>query len=128
MSTEPRHIILVEPSATQRYVLLKMLQTLGYRTTVAESFEEGIRLINAGETAARPAPAVVLGWPAQTQPVADELLKVHRCYLQAIWPLLEEERVHALAHITGGGLSDNLPRVLPDGLRAVVKVGSFKAY
>ena len=74
MSTEPRHIILVEPSATQRYVLLKMLQTLGYRTTVAESFEEGIRLINAGETAARPAPAVVLGWPAQTQPVADELL------------------------------------------------------
>jgi phosphoribosylformylglycinamidine cyclo-ligase len=57
--------------------------------------------------------------------LADELLKVHRCYLEPLWPLLEEGRVHALAHVTGGGLTDNLPRVLPAGLRAVVKVGSW---
>jgi phosphoribosylformylglycinamidine cyclo-ligase len=57
--------------------------------------------------------------------VAEELLKVHRCYLNAVWPLLEKERIHALAHITGGGLTDNLPRVLPEGLRAVVKVGAW---
>lgn len=57
--------------------------------------------------------------------VADELLKVHRCYLKPVWPLLEKKKVNALAHITGGGLTDNLPRVLPDGLKAVVKVGTW---
>jgi phosphoribosylformylglycinamidine cyclo-ligase len=57
--------------------------------------------------------------------VGDELLEVHRCYLEPLWPLLEEGRVHALAHVTGGGITDNLPRVLPEGLRAVVKVGSW---
>ena len=57
--------------------------------------------------------------------VADELLKVHRCYLDPVWPLLEKKKVNALAHITGGGLTDNLPRVLPDGLKAVVKVGAW---
>jgi len=58
--------------------------------------------------------------------VADELLEVHRCYLDAVWPLVEDRRVHAVAHITGGGITDNLPRVLPDGLRAVVKVGTWE--
>ncbi len=57
--------------------------------------------------------------------VADELLKIHRCYLRSVWPLLKKDRVHAIAHITGGGLADNLPRVLPDGLRAIVKVGAW---
>ncbi len=57
--------------------------------------------------------------------VADELLKVHRCYLEPVWPLLERGCVHALAHITGGGITDNLPRVLPEGLEAVIKVGSW---
>jgi len=58
--------------------------------------------------------------------VADELLKIHRCYLTAVWPLLEDDRVHALAHITGGGLTDNLPRVLPEGVGVVIKVGSWE--
>lgn len=57
--------------------------------------------------------------------VADELLKVHRCYLGPLWPLIERGRVHALAHITGGGLTDNLPRVLPEGLQATIKVGAW---
>ena len=57
--------------------------------------------------------------------VGEELLEVHRCYLEPVWPLLEDDRVHALAHITGGGITDNLPRVLPDGMRAVVKVGAW---
>jgi phosphoribosylformylglycinamidine cyclo-ligase len=42
-----------------------------------------------------------------------------------VWPLLEGGWVHSLAHITGGGLTDNLPRVMPDGLRAVIKVGAW---
>ena len=57
--------------------------------------------------------------------VADELLKVHRCYRGPLWPLLEAGRVHALAHVTGGGLTDNLPRVLPEGCRARIKVGAW---
>jgi len=58
--------------------------------------------------------------------VADELLAIHRCYLAPVWPLVEQGWVHAMAHITGGGLTDNLPRVLPDGLRAVIKVGAWE--
>jgi phosphoribosylformylglycinamidine cyclo-ligase len=58
--------------------------------------------------------------------VADELLAVHRCYLEPVWPLVEQGWVHAMAHITGGGLTDNLPRVLADGLRAVIKVGAWE--
>jgi phosphoribosylformylglycinamidine cyclo-ligase len=58
--------------------------------------------------------------------VGEELLKVHRCYLKPVWPLLESKRLHAMAHITGGGLTDNLPRVLPEGLKAVIKVGSWE--
>ncbi len=57
--------------------------------------------------------------------VGDELLKIHRCYANPVRPLLDDGLVHAMAHITGGGLTDNVPRVLPDGLRAVVKVGSW---
>lgn len=57
--------------------------------------------------------------------VADELLKVHRCYLGPVWPLVEKKKIAALAHITGGGLTDNLPRVLPEGHRAVVTVGTW---
>jgi phosphoribosylformylglycinamidine cyclo-ligase len=57
--------------------------------------------------------------------VADELLRVHRCYLNPLWPLVEKGRISCMAHITGGGLTDNLPRVLPDGLKAVVKLGTW---
>lgn len=44
--------------------------------------------------------------------VGEALLAEHRSYLKLLWPLLEERRISAMAHITGGGLIDNLPRVL----------------
>lgn len=50
--------------------------------------------------------------------VREALLAPHLSYLPAIRPLLEDMGLHALAHITGGGLLDNLPRVLPAGLSA----------
>jgi phosphoribosylformylglycinamidine cyclo-ligase len=53
--------------------------------------------------------------------VAGALLAVHRSYLNPVLPLLEESLLSALAHITGGGFPDNLPRVLPEGLGAVVR-------
>jgi phosphoribosylformylglycinamidine cyclo-ligase len=47
--------------------------------------------------------------------IADELLKVHKSYLKPIQALLKAKVLHAAAHITGGGLTDNVPRVLPAG-------------
>jgi phosphoribosylformylglycinamidine cyclo-ligase len=56
--------------------------------------------------------------------VADVLLAEHRSYLSALDPVLE--RVHALAHITGGGLPENLDRALPKDLDAVVDRSSWR--
>lgn len=55
--------------------------------------------------------------------VADALLAVHVSYLNALRPVLG--RVHALAHITGGGLPGNLNRALPSGLDAIVETSSW---
>jgi phosphoribosylformylglycinamidine cyclo-ligase len=45
-----------------------------------------------------------------------ELLRPHPCYLDAVWPALEAGLVSGMAHITGGGLVENLPRVVPEAL------------
>jgi phosphoribosylformylglycinamidine cyclo-ligase len=58
--------------------------------------------------------------------VAEALLAVHRSYLKPVLPLVETLLLSAMAHITGGGLSDNLPRVLPAGLDAVVRPGAWQ--
>jgi phosphoribosylformylglycinamidine cyclo-ligase len=50
--------------------------------------------------------------------VADVLLAPHRSYLHLVRPLLEQGRVKGLAHITGGGITENVPRILPDGCTA----------
>ena len=56
--------------------------------------------------------------PELGRSLGDELLQPHRCYLDDVTPLLEAGLVAGMAHITGGGLVDNTPRVLPDGLGA----------
>ena len=58
--------------------------------------------------------------------VGEWLLAPHLSYLAPLAPLLAEPGLHALAHITGGGLTDNLPRVLPDGLAAEIRLGSWE--
>lgn len=60
-------------------------------------------------------------FPDASDSVADVLLRVHRSYLPALMPLLHDDALHALAHITGGGIPENLDRVIPDGLCAVVR-------
>ncbi len=62
-------------------------------------------------------------FPETTRSVADVLLEVHRSYFAAVWPV--RSRVHALAHITGGGISGNLDRVLPGTVDAVVRAGQW---
>ncbi|MDH5758695.1 MAG: phosphoribosylformylglycinamidine cyclo-ligase [Gemmatimonadota bacterium] len=59
-------------------------------------------------------------FPGTGRSVADELLAVHRSYLGVLRGPLEEGWVRGLAHITGGGIPGNLPRVLPEGLGALV--------
>ena len=49
---------------------------------------------------------------------------MHRSYAAAVTPVLS--RVHALAHVTGGGIPGNLVRVLPDGCEAVVDAGAWR--
>ncbi|MBC8102655.1 MAG: phosphoribosylformylglycinamidine cyclo-ligase [Cytophagales bacterium] len=53
--------------------------------------------------------------------IGEELLAPHRCYAPAVLPLLAQFEIHAMAHITGGGFYDNIPRVLPSGCQAIVE-------
>jgi phosphoribosylformylglycinamidine cyclo-ligase len=55
----------------------------------------------------------------------EELLKAHRSYLGALDGLLESSALKGLAHITGGGLLENLPRILPEGTAASIRRDSW---
>jgi phosphoribosylformylglycinamidine cyclo-ligase len=57
--------------------------------------------------------------------VADALLEPHRSYLPIVQPLLAATRIKGMAHITGGGITDNLPRILPHGTAAVIDASSW---
>ena len=59
-------------------------------------------------------------------PAGQHLLAVHRSYLRPLRPLLGSSELHGLAHITGGGLLDNLPRILPEGCAARIELGSWQ--
>jgi phosphoribosylaminoimidazole (AIR) synthetase len=54
--------------------------------------------------------------PGTDRPLADMLLEPHRCYLAPVRELRSSLDVRAIAHITGGGLKENVPRALPQGL------------
>ncbi len=65
--------------------------------------------------------------PAQLagQSLGEALLAIHRCYLPEVQALRGAVTLKGLAHITGGGLFDNLPRILPAGLGATIMRGSW---
>ncbi len=63
--------------------------------------------------------------PELGRTLGEELLRVHRCYSASVLGLLGEVEVKGMAHITGGGLPDNLVRSLPEGCRAVIERGSW---
>jgi len=64
--------------------------------------------------------------PELGRTLGEALLEPHRAYLPLVRPLLDGGRIKGLAHITGGGITDNLPRVLPHGTAAVVDVSSWE--
>ncbi len=59
------------------------------------------------------------------RPLADALLAPTRIYVKPVLELLREGPVKGLAHITGGGLVENIPRVLPDGVRAALDTSAW---
>jgi len=68
--------------------------------------------------------------PTQTQldgkPLADHLLAPTKIYVKSILQLIAEQEVHAIAHLTGGGFWENIPRVLPVGMQAVIEESSWQ--
>jgi len=58
--------------------------------------------------------------------LGERLLAPTRIYVRSVLPLTRTLRVHAIAHITGGGITENVPRVLPEGTQARVDMGSFR--
>lgn len=57
--------------------------------------------------------------------VGEEMLEPTRIYVKAVLPLLNRFRIKGLAHITGGGLTENVPRVLPEGTGVEFRLGSW---
>ena len=74
----------------------------------------------------------IAGWTPDTyireleSTVADALLAPHRSYLKLVQPLLARDQIKGMAHITGGGITENLPRVLPDGCAAEIDLRSWQ--
>ena len=64
--------------------------------------------------------------PLDGQPLIDRLMAPTRIYVKPLLALMKKVRVHALSHITGGGLLENIPRVLPARTRAVIDVNSWQ--
>jgi phosphoribosylformylglycinamidine cyclo-ligase len=64
-------------------------------------------------------------FPDSELSVGEVLLRPHRSYLRSLLPLIEAGRIRALAHITGGGIPENLARVVPHGLSAYVDTSSW---
>ncbi len=65
-------------------------------------------------------------FPGEGATAAEVMLRVHRSYLPVIAPLLERGLLRGMAHVTGGGIEGNLPRVLPDGVGARIDCGSWR--
>jgi phosphoribosylformylglycinamidine cyclo-ligase len=65
--------------------------------------------------------------PQSDATVGEALLREHVTYFPTVYPLVEQGRVRGIAHITGGGLNDNVPRMLPDHLAANIDPATWNA-
>ncbi|MDQ3478026.1 MAG: phosphoribosylformylglycinamidine cyclo-ligase [Pseudomonadota bacterium] len=64
-------------------------------------------------------------WDLRADGLGEALLEPTRIYVRSLMPLVRDGLVHGLAHITGGGLVENVPRVLPDDCHAQIDAGSW---
>ncbi|MCU7914475.1 MAG: phosphoribosylformylglycinamidine cyclo-ligase [Candidatus Thiodiazotropha sp. (ex Gloverina cf. vestifex)] len=67
-----------------------------------------------------------LSQPLGNSTLGDALLEPTHIYVKSLLQLMQQVEIHALAHITGGGLPENLPRVLPEGCKAVIDSDSWQ--
>jgi phosphoribosylformylglycinamidine cyclo-ligase len=67
-----------------------------------------------------------LSQPMGDGTLGEALLKPTHIYVKSLLALMQKVEIHALAHITGGGLPENLPRVLPEGCKAVIDSDSWQ--
>jgi len=65
-------------------------------------------------------------FPELGEALGEALLRPTRIYVKSILPLLPEEKILGMAHITGGGLTDNIPRVLPPGLGVKIDTSTWE--
>ena len=63
--------------------------------------------------------------PELGRTLGEELLAPHRCYWPVLQPLLARGWLKGVVHVTGGGITDNTPRILPSGTRAEIRLGSW---
>ena len=63
--------------------------------------------------------------PGLKKPIGETLLAPHLNYLPVLKPLVDRKWIKGMAHITGGGLTENIPRILPVGCAAIIRVGSW---
>ena len=63
--------------------------------------------------------------PGLKRTLGEELLTPTRIYVKTILDLLEDFPIRGIAHITGGGFTDNLPRVFPRGCKAIIQKGTW---
>ena len=71
----------------------------------------------------------IRAWPSEASEAArflEAILEPHRCYYGTLRPLFESGCLHGLAHITGGGIRDNLQRILPAGVGAVINLATIR--
>ncbi len=110
-----RQDLLPKPTVAPGQILVALgssgLHTNGYSLA---------RKVVSGEDLSSPLP----GGNGET--VGEALLEPHRSYLEPLSDALDQDLIQALAHITGGGIIDNLPRVLPEGCGAQVETGSWE--
>jgi phosphoribosylformylglycinamidine cyclo-ligase len=66
-------------------------------------------------------------FPELKQPIGETLLERHLSYLPVLKPILHQNWIKGLAHITGGGLTENVPRILPKGCTAIIWPHSWPA-
>jgi phosphoribosylformylglycinamidine cyclo-ligase len=108
---------ILDGSAVRRGDVLVGLESEGLHTN-GYSLARKILFERMRLTAADP-------FPGEDESVGEVLLRRHRSYLAALRPLLGKGRIHALAHVTGGGLLENVPRALPPRLAARIHLSSW---
>lgn len=65
-------------------------------------------------------------YPCKATTLGDALLTPTRLYVKSLLPIINADKILGLSHITGGGLTENLPRVLPDNVSAAINLSSWK--